>query len=58
MTNFEPRLNNMLGRKILNSPQPNQCLEGFLNGTGNGQNKVKITITRTYKGNLIGQAMT
>ncbi len=42
--------NDTLGRKILNSPQPNQCLEGSLNGTGNGRNKVKITITRTYRG--------
>jgi len=47
-----------LGRKILNSPQPNQCLEGSLNGTGNSRNKVKVTITRTYQGNLIGPAMT
>jgi hypothetical protein len=45
--NGHPR-NDMLGRKILNSPQPNQCLEGSLNGTRNGQNKVKVTITKTY----------
>ncbi len=54
--NGHPR-NDTLGRKILNSPQPNQCLEGFLNGTGNGWNKVKVTITRTYQGNLIGPAV-
>jgi hypothetical protein len=47
MYNGHPR-NDMLGRKILNSPQPNQCLEGSLNGTGNSRNKVKIIITKTY----------
>jgi heme/copper-type cytochrome/quinol oxidase subunit 1 len=49
--------NDTSGRKILNSPQPNQCLEGSLNGTGNDRNKVKITITRTYQENLIRLAM-
>jgi hypothetical protein len=28
-----------------------------LNGTGNGQNKVKIIITMTYHGNLIRPTM-
>jgi len=50
--------NDSLGRKILNSPQLNQCLEGSLNGTGNSRNKVKVTITRTYQGNRIGPTMT
>jgi hypothetical protein len=42
--------NDALGRTNLNSPQPNQCLEGSLNGTGNVHNKVKVTITMTYQG--------
>jgi hypothetical protein len=42
---------------MLNSPQPNQCLEGSLNGIGNIQNKVKVIITMTYQGNLIGPTM-
>jgi len=49
--------NDALGRNFLNSPQPNQCVEGSLNGIGNVQNKVKITITMTYQGNLIGPTM-
>lgn len=50
--------NDTLGKGVLNSPQPNQCLEGSLDGTGNGRDEVGVTTTRTYRGNLIGPAMT